>query len=59
MNTASPVDVLPFSPHLEGDAGRIAQRLRQRRRALVLQDLLLDDGDGLRRIHQRLRELGR
>ncbi len=39
-------------------AGHVAQRLGQRGGALFLQHLLLDDGDGLRRVHQRLRELG-
>ena len=40
-------------------AGHIAQRLCQRGRALLLQQLLLDDVDGLRGVDQRLGELGR
>src|SRR6185437_1950498 len=40
-------------------AGAVAQRFGQRGRGLLLDDLLADDVDGLRRIEQRLRELRR
>ena len=40
----------------DADAGHIAQGIAQRGRALVLNDVLGNDVDGLRRVHQRLGE---